>query len=134
MSFVFDYYVVLWSCISTSRSILWTYVCQVCFLKTMDDSWVCFIFFCKDDCWVCFIYEIWMIVGLLIIYGCLLGLFIFLFYNDDCWVRCLWNMDDCRVCLVIIYGWLVGLHFYFIRMIVGLGIYEVVEVVGFALL
>ena len=57
----------------------------------MDDSWVCFFFFffCKDDCWVCFIYEIWMIVGLLIIYGCLLGFFFFFFYNDDCWVRCL---------------------------------------------
>ena len=58
--------------------------------------------------------------------------FIFLFYNDDCWIRFLWNMDDCKICLVIIYGWLVGLDFfYFIKMIFGLGVNEVFYVVGF---
>ena len=69
--------------------------------------------------------------------------FSFIFCKDDCSVLFyLLTMVVCRVCLLLIYGCLLGLlilfiyfFFYnFITMIVGLGFYEIWTIVRFALL
>ena len=70
-------------------------------------------------------------------------IFFFLNCKDDCpMLFYLLTMVICRVCLLLIYGCLLGLlilfiyfFFYnFITMIVGLGFYEIWTIVRFALL